>query len=52
MPRCLGFERATLLLSQELSFDVTELYGCVHPLADELLESLVVADLCSNRPEL
>ena len=44
-------ERAVLLLTFQLSFDVAELYGCIHPLADESLQSLVVGDLRSNRPE-
>ena len=44
--------QAGSLLTLQLSFDVAEFYGCVHPVADELLESLVVVDLCSNRPEL
>ena len=45
-------KRAVLLLSRQLSLYVTELYGCVYPVVDKLSESLVVADLCSNRPEL
>ncbi len=52
MPRAVGLAWAMLRLSLELSFDVAELYGRVHPLSDELLESLVIADLCSHRREL